>query len=102
MREIRTSGSTRGEWVARLASPSLLLYRLRNALDGLVEAERVVTLLHHAFRRAALLGQHVSRPGIATMRERIRTRVQHLEMRGAPCPAPQRFLAGPPHADNPR
>ena len=29
MREICTSGSTRGEWVALTASPSLLLYRLR-------------------------------------------------------------------------
>ena len=30
MREICTSGSTRGEWVALSASPSLLLYRLCN------------------------------------------------------------------------
>ncbi len=30
-REIRTSGSTRGEWAAPCASPSLLLYRLGNA-----------------------------------------------------------------------
>jgi len=32
MLEIRTSGSTRGEWVALFASPSLLLYRLRQAV----------------------------------------------------------------------
>ena len=31
MREICTSGSTRGEWAALIASPSLLLYRPRGA-----------------------------------------------------------------------
>jgi hypothetical protein len=31
-REIRTSGSTMGEWVALCASPSLLLYRLGERL----------------------------------------------------------------------
>jgi hypothetical protein len=35
MREICTSGSTRGEWVALIASPSLLLYRLGDAVDGM-------------------------------------------------------------------
>jgi hypothetical protein len=39
MREILTSGSTRGEWAASSGSPSLLLYRLssfRNILKVLL------------------------------------------------------------------
>ena len=39
MREIRTSGSTRGEWVTLNVSPSLLLYR-SSAAKNLVTARR--------------------------------------------------------------
>jgi len=34
MREILTSGSTRGEWAASSGSPSLLLYRLNAICSG--------------------------------------------------------------------
>ncbi len=44
MREIRTSGSTRGEWVAPSASPSLLLYRLGNQSANTCIRNRAATV----------------------------------------------------------
>jgi len=40
-----TSGSTRGEWVALIASPSPLLYRFGNALFPSRERKRPVLLV---------------------------------------------------------
>jgi hypothetical protein len=60
-REIRISGSTRGEWVALFAPPSLLLYRLSNVSILLSRAREKRSFswdgdLHHG-----LLDTHFSR-----------------------------------------
>src|SRR5258708_5098294 len=61
MREICTSGSTRGEWVALSASPSLLLYRLGIGdpqLQPLAEPrpEEAVWCDHFTYSSEALVG----------------------------------------------